>query len=81
MTAVEKVKLAESRILAMLKAENVDPYLECPFCDEKNEIGCIWLCCEPLSDMVDTVCNRFEMELNRQRFEQARYQAQKAAMN
>lgn len=61
MTTVEKVKEAESRI-RLTMAGDLD-ILACPFCGEQNSADTtVMLCCLPLADMVNAICDHVELK-------------------
>lgn len=60
MTVIEKVKEAESRIRLTMAGE-LD-ILTCPFCGEQNAPDIPLLCCTPLSDMVNAICDHVELK-------------------
>ena len=59
MTPVEKVRETEQRIRAVVAGTS--DLLVCVFCGQQNAVGQM-LCCEPLAEMVNAICDHIELK-------------------
>lgn len=58
MTALEKVRSAESQIIAV--ATGRADHIDCPFCQTTTTQKEMLLCCDELADMTDVILDRIE---------------------